>query len=236
MKPIHCACVIHGNGYDWKYVDNLYNMLQRHLTQPVKLHVYTEASRTVPEPYIKHELIDWGFSGPKKSWWYKMQLFNPEHFAGPMLYFDLDVVITRNIDWIGNLNLQYFWGVRDFKYLWRPTHYSINSSILFWDTNKYSKIWTKFNNLDINQVVHQFHGDQDFITHAIPEIERRYLNTQSVKSWRWECLDGGYDFRRRMYRKPNTGTGLDETTSVLIFHGKPKPGDTTDSIILQHWQ
>lgn len=236
MKPIHCACVIHGDVYDWKYVENLHSMLQRHLTQPVRLHVYTEESRPVPEPFIKHPLVDWGIKGPKKSWWYKIQMFNPENFSGPLLYFDLDVVITSSIDWIANSNLQYFWSVRDFKYLWRPTNYGVNSSIMFWDTSKLQHVWQKFNSMGVSRIVQQFHGDQDFLSHAIAENERRYLNTQQVKSWRWQCLDGGYDFRRRMYLQPNTGTSIDEHTSVLVFHGKPKPGEVADSLIVQNWQ
>jgi hypothetical protein len=73
-----------------------------------------------------------------------MQLFNTDHYAGPLLYFDLDVVITRNIDWIWQLDLQHFWAVRDFKYLWRPTSYNINSSIMRWDTRRYGHIYEEF--------------------------------------------------------------------------------------------
>ena len=126
-SPIDCACVIHGSLYDWKYVDKLYNMLTRHLTRTVRLHVYTEAGRSVPSPYIKHELIDWKISGPKQSWWYKVQLFNSEHHRGSLLYLDLDTVITKNIDWIWQLKTRHFWAVKDFKYLWRPAFQSINS-------------------------------------------------------------------------------------------------------------
>jgi hypothetical protein len=71
-QVIDCACVIHGTGYDWIYVEQLRNMLSRNLSREVRLHVYTEASRSVPAPYIKHELTDWGISGPKRSWWYKI--------------------------------------------------------------------------------------------------------------------------------------------------------------------
>ena len=82
---IDCACVIHGSGYDWQYVERLYNMLCRNLLKEVRLHVYTEHDRSVPPHMVKHILEDWGISGPKRSWWYKMQLFNPTHFAGNML-------------------------------------------------------------------------------------------------------------------------------------------------------
>ena len=103
--PIDCACVIHGDAYSWTYVERLYNMLSRHVTPGIRLHVYTEADRSVPAPMIKHALTDWSISGPRRAWWYKMQLFNTQHHAGPLLYFDLDTVIVRNIDSVSYTHL-----------------------------------------------------------------------------------------------------------------------------------
>jgi hypothetical protein len=86
--PIDCACVIHSDAYSWDYVERLYSMLSRHLSLGVRLHVYTEADRPVPAPFIKHALDDWEISGPRRSWWYKLQLFDSEKFSGSLLYFD----------------------------------------------------------------------------------------------------------------------------------------------------
>jgi hypothetical protein len=234
--PINCACVIHGNVYGWEYVDRLYAMLDRHITEEIRLHVYTEAARSVPAPYIKHELTDWGISGPKRSWWYKMQLFNSNLFAGPLLYFDLDTVIVKNIDWIWQLPVRYFWTVQDFKYLWRPTHQGINSSIMWWDTRRFEHVWQGFQRQQVRDVIKKYHGDQDYITQAVDPSQLRFLDQQRVKSWRWQCLDGGYNFKKRMYQTPNSGTVISNNDSVLIFHGKPKPSEITDPIILYHWK
>lgn len=234
--PIDCACVIHGDAYDWVYVENLYNMLNRHITPGIRLHVYTEAERSVPTPMIKHELEPWALSGPKQSWWYKIQMFNSEHHKGPLLYFDLDVVITENIDWMWNLPLRYFWAVRDFKYMWRPTHQGINSSILWWDTTMFHSLWKQFKKQDLEYVLKRYHGDQDYITDAVPEHLRRFFDNQRVKSWRWQVLDGGYDFATRRHLAPGTGTNKDDLPSVLVFHGKPKPADIDDPVVRQHWR
>ena len=235
-SPIDCACVIHGTGYDWRYVDNLYNMLSRNLSRSVRLHVYTESSRPVPAPYIKHELIDWAISGPKQSWWYKVQLFNSEHYRGPLLYFDLDVVIAKNIDWIWQLKLRHLWAVKDFKHLWRPAHQTINSSIMWWDTTQYDWVWRNFQDLSLAQTMKRFHGDQDYINSVITEQQRRYFNPEWVKSWRWQCLDGGYDFKRRTWLTPGSGTNINDNTAILVFHGNPKPDQVQDLVIQQHWQ
>jgi len=234
--PIDCACVIHGDGYDWQYVDRLYNMLSRHLSAEVRLHVYTEADRTVPAPYIKHELIDWGIGGPKQSWWYKMQIFNQEFHAGPLLYFDLDTVIVDNINWICELNLNYFWTVRDFKRLWRPNNYSVNSSIMWFDTTKFNYVWEDFQKNKLDQILLKYNGDQDYITEIIAPAKRQFFDIERVKSWRWQCLDGGYNFIQKRHLRPNTGTTVLDPTSVLIFHGKPKPSEIQDPVIVQHWQ
>ena len=233
--PIDCACVIHGTSYDWTYVERLYNMLNRHITPGIRLHVYTEAERTVPAPMIKHELEPWNITRARRGWWYKMQLFNSAHHAGPLLYFDLDTVIVNNIDWIWSQPLKYFWAVRDFKYLWRPTHHNINSSIMWWDTTKYHKVCQDFCQQDLQQIMRRYHGDQDYISYAIPQNQRRCLQQDRVLSWRWQCLDGGYDFRLRRGHAPGTGTVLTDNASVLVFHGNPKPNQIEDKLVQAHW-
>lgn len=234
--PIDCACVIHGNFYDWDYVARLHNMLSRHISVGIRMHVYTESERPVPDTMIKHVLPEWHIGGPKKSWWYKLQVFNTQHHQGPILYFDLDTVITQNIDWIWQSSLNYFWAIRDFKYLWRPTSTMTNTSVMWFNTVRFGHVYTDFVNNDINKIIRRLHGDQDYISEVISQQQRRFFDTNRVKSWRWQALDGGFDFSRRKYHNPGQGTDISDQTSVLIFHGKPKPIDVKDPVILQHWQ
>ena len=234
--PIDCACVIHGNAYSWEYVERLHNMMNRHITPGIRLHVYTEADRPVPSTMIKHELVDWKIAGPRKSWWYKLELFNSKHHQGPLLYFDLDTVITQNIDWIWQSSLQHFWSLRDFKYLWCPTNYSINSSIMWFNTMKFDDIYKKFCEENLKHVMISYRGDQDYLTKIIPPDQRKFLATERVQSWRWQALDGGFNFRNRTYQSPGSGTQLSSKSSVLIFHGKPKPDNIKDPVIFEHWQ
>ena len=66
--------------------------------------------------YIRHNLEEWdGVKGPKRSWWYKVQLFNAQHWNEDntqMLYFDLDSVIVGNLDWLWNVNRDRFWAAK----------------------------------------------------------------------------------------------------------------------------
>ena len=234
-----CACVIHGTGYDWQYVEKHYNMLKRHLPAGIRFHVYTEANRPVPLHMIKHVLKDWpGIAGPKRSWWYKMQLFNPEHHSGNLLYFDLDCVIINDLSWIPALSTECFWTIRDFRYLQRKSHSGMNSSVMWWNVTRYANVWYEFDRLDINKTVVQYPGDQDYLGVVIDPTQRRYFDQQYLQSWRWQVQDGGYNFSTRKPNAPGTKSDnyIGGDTSILVFHGKPKPHEcTSDPVIANNW-
>ena len=234
---IDCACVIHSTGYDWRYVENLYSMLARALPGGMRFHVYTEHDRSVPPHMIKHILTEWpGIAGPKKSWWYKMQLFNPEHHAGNLLYLDLDTVVVRDLSWVTNHDTGYFWGIRDFRYLQNPHHSVFNSSFMWWNVSNFSRIWDQFSQGDIAQLTKNNQGDQDYITKSINVNQRRFFEDRLFQSFRWQCLDGGYNFQRRQPRAPGTGVKIAADTAVVVFHGMPKPHQISDPAIAQLWR
>ena len=233
---IDCACVIHSDGYSWQYVDVLYNMLQRQLDRPFRFHVYTEADRPVPEHMIKHALTPWsGISGHRKSWWYKLQLFNPEHVNTNMLYFDLDLVLIRPVTWIVEQDPNYFWSVRDFRYLQGQKTYTVNSSVMWFNVPKFSHVWDQIKNTDMLTLSRRYHGDQDFIDATIDRPSKRFFPETHVQSYRWECLDGGYDFRRRCYHQPGAGIGVNDDASIIAFHGQPKPHQVQDPVVQKFW-
>ena len=237
INLINCACVIHGNLYDWTYVEKLYSMLCRNMSVPVILHVFTEEDRVVPEPFVKHVLDEWeNINGPRKAWWYKMQLFNPKHFDGTLLYFDLDTVITGNLDWILDSCPQSFWAIRDYKYLWRNNWNGINSSVMYWHVPTFEYIWQEFNQGNPNEIAKRYPGDQDFITEKIHNSQLRFFDKESIVSWRWQIKDGGLDMVSRSYRQPGSGSVLTPNASILVFHGKPKPHEVADTLIQHYWQ
>lgn len=234
---IDCACVIHGTAYEWEYVEKLYSMLSRNLSFPIRFHVFTEADREVPAHMIKHSLQPWaGIEGPRRAWWYKMQLFDPSQFQGRMLYFDLDVIITGNLDWIIGADSKYFWTVRDFKYLWRPESQTLNSSVMYWDTEKFPHIWRQFSSQDISKIVAKYKGDQDYLSDVIDYKNLRFLDSDRVQSWRWQVQDGGLDFTTRTYARPNSGAIMSPTARILVCHGKPKPHTIKDMCVVEHWK
>ncbi len=231
---IDCACVIHGDMYSFDYVDKLYRGIERGLGQPFTLHVYTEAKRDVPEPYVKHSLKDMRKYNCKRGWWYKTQLFDRKHFNGQLLYFDLDVAIVGDISWLLDLSTKYFWGCRDFRHLFNPNRFEMNSSVMYFNTDKFNFVWGEFKKQP-ESWMRQLHGDQDFINRMISPEKKKYLDIKKVRSWRWELFDGGYDTVRRKHYNPGSGTKILDGTSIAVFHGKPKIHEIRDDVIKKYW-
>lgn len=235
-QPVDCACVIHGQAYAWTYVDKLHSMLSRHLSTAFRLHVYTESHRVVPEPYIKHTLEEWpGISGPKKSWWYKMQLFNSQHITGNLLYFDLDLVFVNSLDWILDCSTDYFWTIHDFKRLVKKDYYGINSSIMYWNTKKFDFVWQQFAAAGARHVASKYRGDQDYIQSQLQPQQVKFFPVNKVVSWRWQALKGAGP-QPRTRPDLRAGTQITSEHSVLVFHGHPKPHEIQDPVVQQFWQ
>ena len=236
-RVTECACVIHGSGYDWQYVEKLHSMLDRQLPGGVRMHVYTEHDRSVPPHMVKHILEDWaGVSGPKKSWWYKMQLFNSEHWQGPMLYLDLDVVVFNDMTWATAGHHDYFWTLRDFRYLQRPGYSGMNSSLMYWNTVQFDWVWQKFRGENLEDVMRRHAGDQDYIGAVIDHNKRRFYPEKHVQSYRWQVQDGGMQFPSRTFSKPGAGAVINPEASVIVFHGSPKPHQVSDPLIKNLWK
>lgn len=234
---INCACVLHGNYYGFEYVEKLERALRHNFSVPINFHIWTEKERQVPKHMIRHDLVDLGVNGPKKAWWYKIQLFNSNDFNGQLFYFDLDLIILGNLNWMLRLSNDHFWAVRDFRYLWKRDKNSINSSVMVFNTGNYSGLWKKFKS-NLAAIISQYHGDQDYINVEIPIEKQRFLDTDHIKSYRWQIKDGGMNFVTRSY--PNKGKdrrGLFENTSIIVFHGTPKPHEiSNDADVTKHWK
>jgi len=212
-------------------------MIARHLPGSFQFHVFTEHTRSVPAHMIKHALEPWpDVGGRRGAWWYKLQLFDPQHRLNQVLYLDLDTVIVSDLSWIYDLDRDYFWTLLDFKYLWRPAWQGINSSLMYVNPRKALNIWAPFENYSVQDIRRQFVGDQDYLNHIIDRNRLRFIDNIKAQSWRWQVHDGGMDQVSRGYRSPGQGSVLDPATSLVVFHGAPKPHQVQDPQIAQHWR
>ena len=233
---IDVGCVLHGEYYTLDYAKKLEAGIQRNISCPIRFHIWTEREREVPKHWHKHNLKDLGVKGPKKGWWYKTQIFRNKDFQGRLFYFDLDIVISGNLDWMLRLSKEHFWAVRDFRYLFKKNKWSINSSVMIFDTDEYSDLYKKFKR-NHQTIMTQYLGDQDYIDAEVPNDKKRWFDQNFVKSYRWEVLDGGIDFVYRTY--PNKGKSRDhifKDLSIIVFHGVPNPHEIDDKQVLSHWR
>mgnify|MGYP001455472913 CR=1 FL=1 len=82
--------------------------------------------------------------------------------SGELLYFDLDVIIFRNIDKLFDHDAGKFMIIRDFNRCRVKDWKQSNSSIMRWDTGTMNYLWNDFN-ANPSQAIGRMHGDQDWI-------------------------------------------------------------------------
>lgn len=142
---------------------------------------------TVPYRFIE-------FHGEENGWWAKLELF--KEFKERTLYFDLDTVITGNIDFLSDP--EGFTALTDF---YHP--HQIGSGLMSWNGD-YSKIYDKWIELKKPELMG---GDQQWIYMIMPQTKRfqeKYPN--KIVSYKVHCQNG-----------------VPEKARVVCFHGKPRP-------------
>lgn len=95
-------CIRWGDRYGVDYVNRLYGMVARNITPPFSFHCFTDNPDGLHPGIVAHPLPDLGCEMPKtrQGVWGKSRLWRADlgGLSGPVLFMDLDVVITDNID------------------------------------------------------------------------------------------------------------------------------------------
>ena len=232
MVMLNVVCVNWGLKFKPKYVQVLYNMVQRHLTIPHKFILFTDRIKFHKEietgnNYEVRKLPFENYTG----YWHKLSLFSPEaNLNGPNLYFDLDVVIKDNIDCFANYGEDdSFCVIRDFG---QPQQWYNSSILKFNNTNATKFIWEKF--LENKQKDLALQGDQNVITNYInqkPGVKKlKVFPDIWTQSYKW--LD------RSQTRFHKTAFTFEESpkAKVAVFHGNPKPHESTQEWVKNHWK
>jgi hypothetical protein len=198
------ACVKWGERYTASWVLRLRTMVRRHLSPPHRFVCLTEA------PVAGVECIP--LAEGLTTWWSKLSLFRPGQFTGPVLYFDLDVVLTASIDRIVSIaeaDKSRLWMRDDFSYSLRSPRSGLdvamrrmlggagccNSSVMAWRADAARDVWDKFT----PDVMDELHGDQNHISRVMWPDKLGFLPDDLVGSFKY-------------------GT----TAPVTVFHGSPK--------------
>jgi len=229
----HIVCVKWGNKYISQYVNVLYNMVKRNTTVPFEFHCITEDTKGL-DPHIKTIKLP---NDPWiKTWWSKLWMFG-SHFPlqGNILYFDLDVIVFRNIDELFNYNPDKFMIIRDFNRCRIKDWKLCNSSVMRWNTGTMNYLWDDFVSKP-NKVMQDNHGDQDWITKRADK-DTNHWPDDWIRSYKWEMI-GYKDTKARrgpklIFDRPPK---IIEANKVAVFHGEPKPFNCGDEWVEANWK
>lgn len=195
MSNLTVWCVYWGAKYDKAYVYALKEAVNNNLTIPHNFRCITtdklEGIDTVL-PFVSYS-----------SWWQKIGLFAPNIATGPSLYFDLDVVITGNIDYLVDYTNTFSAPAN-----WAQSgHGGIQSSVMAWPGN-----WTEpYEKFDYPVDSKRLWGDQEFLWEMLGDDWRKIPN---VGSYKYHCTEN-----------------VPEWMKVCVFHGKPDPHEVKDKWI-----
>ena len=218
-EAVTVACVFRRSAdYTPEYVYRLRDMVARHLHAPHRFVCLTNEKVDVETIPL---ITKWG------RWWHKLELFRPQLFDGPVLYFDLDTVIVSDITDIALAKYDFACPTN-----WKGDSTAVMSSaVMAWDgTADNSHIFGTF---DLSQRARyekswERWGDQGFIQDHL----KRPFESLLV---RWPG--------RLVHTKTNIWKGRHATdaqppkgSSIVCFSGKPRPHQLPpENPLYKHW-
>lgn len=212
---ITVACVLKSGGdYDTAYVSRLQAGIATNLSMPHRFVCLSDID-------VPCERIPLVHGWP--SWWAKMELFK---LQGAVLYFDLDTIITGEIDQLAT------WITKPWNYLLMLKDFyrhNRSSGILGWNGDV-SAVFDEFRESYASKATfkqmpkatymivngRQFRGDQEWL--------REYLkneNSQLSAIMAQDIMFGIYSYKVNI--RP-TGKAPDDA-KIICFHGRPRPAE-----------
>ena len=233
----YIVCLKHGTKYGAEYVNNLYNMTQRHCTVLHEFVCFTDDIRDInPKIQIIHLKPGNGLSG----WWYKPTFFDKNlQLTGNILYFDLDIVIHDNIDKLFTYNEGKFMICRDFNRSIRHDWNRMNSSVFRLQAGSLPWVYDTFiQNAPVH--IRKFHGDQDWIFDQLKDKKNiwQFWPDNWIQSYKWEMRDRNdleRDNGRRNF-KHKAVPRIPKECCVAVFHGEPHPHQVEDDWVKENWK
>ncbi|MBT3291439.1 MAG: hypothetical protein HN380_29110, partial [Victivallales bacterium] len=141
-------------------------------------------------------------------WWPKIELFRPNLFPGPVAFFDLDMVILRDLafpdpDTLPNRGIAVHRDLRNPK--------GIGSALMLWTQGAADFLYLHFAD-SAADFMRTYKGDQDYIHGSLVDNDgREFTPPWTWASYKWHIKAHGPD-------------GFD----IAAFHGKPRPWDVPE--------
>lgn len=211
---VDVVCVKWGSEYSDDYVRILKSMVERNTTVPFNFKAFTDA----PIEGIDTYPLPQGLNG----WWNKIYLFTKHHaynnvLSDRVVYFDLDTVITGNIDFFLNWDEGDFMGIENLgvnnKYEKNRNNYRnvFQSGVMAWKRDWAHFIYDIFVDRK-EEIMQKIRGDGELLHEIFKQLGTpvhlfQHTWPGKLKSYKYQVYE----------------TGLDDETSIICFHGTPRP-------------
>lgn len=204
-----------GDRYDYNYVNNLYTSIKKHTRNETQLlcftddrkHIFKEVlCKPLPKIDIPNEL--------SKTPWRKLSIWRYPlyNLKGDILFLDLDLVITNNLDKFFSYKPGTFCVIEN----WTQKGKNIgNTSCFRFPTKRYKYIFNDFEKNAIN-IWKKYHIEQVYISKTIEQ--QNFWPEDWCKSFKHDLLP---KWPLRIWKPAN----LPNETSIVAFTGKPDPYD-----------
>lgn len=198
------ACVMRSGGdFSTEWVERLEKSCFKNIREAHRFVCLTDIADHLPlSLVIDYQPLQHSWPG----WWAKIELFRPGLFlAGePILYFDLDTVVARNIEHLqGAIDCDLIL-LRDFYRLQQGW----GTGVMGWTAGAFAQIYETFRH-DPKTFMGRYRSDQDFIKMLLPP--------SWVRFWQDEFPEHLVSYKIHCER------GLPGNAHVICFHGKPRP-------------
>ncbi|GJM03107.1 MAG: hypothetical protein DHS20C08_16080 [Rhodomicrobium sp.] len=204
-----------GTRYGSDYVNRLYNMVKRNTVNETRFVCFTEDATGVKpgveiKPLPQINIPDRVSSTP----WRKLCLWQDplEDISGDVLFLDLDLVITGNMDDF----FSYEPGRYAVIHNWTQPNLQIgNTSCFRFRVGKHTHIFDEFVK-DPEAILRQYRIEQQYISHKIPD------QVFWPKEW---CVSFKHNLLPPWPQRFFTVPPLPDDTKLVAFTGKPDPED-----------
>jgi hypothetical protein len=199
-----------GINFDESWVDKLYRSTKRNINIPFEFYCLSNVDTKYNTIKLKTD---------SKGFWTKFELFRDDVPKGPTLYFDLDLLICKNITDLISPLIQ----TNKFLMVKEPYLDIINSSMMYWNGD-YSYLYEEYIK-NPKKVIDEYstpgikYSDQSYIKKRVNyDIFENYWPSDSIQ-WRHHKVD----------------TPINDPY-VLIFTSTQKPSNNLDmDLVAKNW-
>lgn len=234
-------CMKWGTKYGPEYVNKLFSMINRNLSEDFRFICFTDSSSGIREEVEIFPLppITMPEGAPERGW-RKLSIFQDTaaKVFGTCLFLDLDVVIVSPIEKLFKLDGIFYIAFDKKK---RKSRVG-NSSVFRFEAGAHQDILEYYNN-NINLVLKKYRNEQAYLS---DKMNQKCLLQFFPKSW---CPSFKYHCVPRFPMNLFFAARIPEDAKIILFHGRPEPGEAAQgksgkwyrhikktSWIEKHWQ